>query len=324
MPAWSALGDYAPLPAAHVWPAAGVIGGKLYFAGGVDPMTAGPMTTLRQYDPVTDAWTTLAPMPTARMRPSGAVVNDKLYVIGGRTNATFNSPGIYTGAVEVYDPATGLWTTGLTPGKSGSHRMAAVVGGLIYLFGAGSSTSSPNPANPASTSRYNPATDVWTELVSAPANNAGAAGGAVGTKVYVIGGGGIASQNVLIYDTVANTWTTGAPFGDAINEHVGTVWTEAGTDYIYITGGRLYSPPFFGFAGYNGNTHGYDPAANAWTYNIAAMPITFHEMGAGLIGVNWHVAGGRSGANATLWHTVLEGVAPPPAVVDSALQVIEW
>jgi N-acetylneuraminic acid mutarotase len=82
---------------------AGVIGGKLYVAGGVDGTHA--VTRLDVFDPATNQWTSKAPMPRERFAAAGVALGGKLYVIGGRR------PSFTTvGTTLVYDPGSDSWT----------------------------------------------------------------------------------------------------------------------------------------------------------------------------------------------------------------------
>jgi len=79
---WTTL---ASMPAGRYGGAAGVIGGKLYVAGGLELDNV--RATLFVYDPATNAWSMLTPMPTARFFANSGVINGKLYVavhIGGK------------------------------------------------------------------------------------------------------------------------------------------------------------------------------------------------------------------------------------------------
>lgn len=63
-------------------PAAAVIDGKLYVAGGIGANSS-ILDTLEVYDPQTDTWTTLAPMPTARTYLAADQINGVFFVPGG-------------------------------------------------------------------------------------------------------------------------------------------------------------------------------------------------------------------------------------------------
>jgi len=123
---WTTL---APMSCARNHTAGGVIGGKLYVAGG----RPGNQTCLEAYDPVANAWTRKADMPTGRSGIAGGVVGGCLYVFGGEGNPA-DAAGIFH-EVEAYDPATNAWTR-LPPMQTGRHGIsAAVIGNGIYLPG---------------------------------------------------------------------------------------------------------------------------------------------------------------------------------------------
>lgn len=123
---WTTL---APMSCARNHTAGGVIGGKLYVAGG----RPGNQTCLEVYDPASNAWTRKADMPTGRSGIAAGVVGGCLYVFGGEGNPA-DPNGIFH-EVEAYEPATDTWTR-LPPMQTGRHGIsAAVVGNVIYLPG---------------------------------------------------------------------------------------------------------------------------------------------------------------------------------------------
>jgi N-acetylneuraminic acid mutarotase len=123
---WTLL---APMSCARNHTAGGVIGGKLYVAGG----RPGSQSCLEVYDPAANTWTMKAPMPTGRSGLAGAAVGNCLYTFGGEGN-TADPNGIFH-EVEAYDPAIDAWTE-LPPMQTGRHGIyAAVLGNVIYLPG---------------------------------------------------------------------------------------------------------------------------------------------------------------------------------------------
>src|SRR5215207_11430102 len=71
----------APIPTARWLPAAGMVKGLLYVAGGYG-QTA--LRSVQAYNPGTNSWTTRAPLPAARTDGNGGVViNGLLYIAGG-------------------------------------------------------------------------------------------------------------------------------------------------------------------------------------------------------------------------------------------------
>lgn len=126
---WTALS----LPAyGHFLPAAGVIGGKFYLAGGLFA-TSDPVGNIGQnveaYDPATDRWTTRAKAPSVRYQTAGAVVNGLLYVVGGGTGTE------YVALVDVYDPKTDSWRSLIPMPTPRGFLAAASLGGKVYAIG---------------------------------------------------------------------------------------------------------------------------------------------------------------------------------------------
>lgn len=113
----------------HAYGAAGVIGGKLYVAGGYDDGLQ-THTRLEIYDPTTNTWSAGPAMPGKRSGAGAAVLNGVLYVIGGRDGST------YLTSTVAYDPVAGSWATlpDLLPtGTFSSGAMGS--GNQLYVFG---------------------------------------------------------------------------------------------------------------------------------------------------------------------------------------------
>ena len=123
---WSTL---APMACARNHMGGGLIGGKLYVAGG----RPGNQTCVEEYDPALNVWAMKATMPTGRSGVAGAVVGDCLYVFGGEGNSA-DPNGIFH-EVEAYDPALDEWFS-LPPMQTGRHGIyGAVLDNVIYLPG---------------------------------------------------------------------------------------------------------------------------------------------------------------------------------------------
>lgn len=89
------------------------VNGKIYVIGGANWVgdVSVPVSTVEEYDPMTDTWTKNADMPTARSGHSTSVVNGKIYVIGGSNG---RAPIL---TVEEYDP-------GLAEGVEAKGKLA--------------------------------------------------------------------------------------------------------------------------------------------------------------------------------------------------------
>ncbi len=231
---WSA-GAAAPLPArAEAAYGDTTHGGFLYVIGGDN--SAGVLSDLQRYDPVTDTWTTLTSMPTARAGAAAAVIDDGIFVIGGRQSTSGPcSGGPYLGTVEKYDVDTNTWST-VAPLPNPRSDLAAVAhGGKIFVFGGCTGTASaPSVTNEAD--MYDPQTNTWTTgLASMPTPRASLVAGHSGDKVYAIGGtDGVSASSVNeVYDIPSNSWSTNTPMPTArqeagVNSHGGRVYVVGG------------------------------------------------------------------------------------------------
>jgi N-acetylneuraminic acid mutarotase len=125
---WTAL---PPLPVPRDHACGGVIGGKLYVAGG--RMTSIPSTSTATFEFADGAWQTKAPMITGRGGTACGVIDDRLIVVGGEGNPAVAS-GVFP-QVEAYTPASDAWES-LDPMVTPRHGMgAAASGGRLYVPG---------------------------------------------------------------------------------------------------------------------------------------------------------------------------------------------
>jgi N-acetylneuraminic acid mutarotase len=158
-------------------PAAAVIDGRIFVAGGAGGGMAG--NELESYDPAADHWTTLAPMACARNHTAGGLIGGKLYVAGGR-------PGNQV-CVEAYDPASNTWTPRASMPTGRSGIAGAVVGGCLYVFGGEGNAADPNGIF-HEVEAYDPANDEWFRLPPMQTGRHGIYAAVLGDVVYLPGG----------------------------------------------------------------------------------------------------------------------------------------
>ncbi|MDR8390345.1 hypothetical protein NC796_04275 [Aliifodinibius sp. S!AR15-10] len=137
------------------------------------------MTTQAQSQ---EKWTTLSSDTEPHHRHENAYtkVGDKLYLLGGRGERP----------VDIYDPATGSWSTGATAPLPMHHFQAVTSDGKIYVMGAftgGYPDEDPVP----NVYIYDPETDSWTRGPKIPRPRGAAASVVYNDKIFVVGG----SQN---------------------------------------------------------------------------------------------------------------------------------
>ncbi len=92
-------------------------------------------------------------MPTKRFGVSSVEIDGKIFVIGG------SQSNDRLATVEVYDPATDSWTPRSDMPTARKNSAAAVVNGIIYVFGG---TQVQVSGGLTTTEAYDPATDTWT------------------------------------------------------------------------------------------------------------------------------------------------------------------
>ncbi len=193
---------------------------SIYVFGGITDFFNGTVTDLVQiYDVAADTWTTGTPMPAVRFFPATVYYdpNGKIYVAGGidgtsETNTTWE-----------YDPVADTWNTSLAPIPVAMGGSAvSLVGQNMYLqgsFGLGATDLN---------YRYDIVADSWTQMAPMPAARYEAAGAAIGTNTYVVGGGdpsfdskasredrfsamvrapATSFKTTYTYDTITDTWS---------------------------------------------------------------------------------------------------------------------
>lgn len=167
----------APMPFASFSGFAGVIGGKLYVAGGRGAVSQ-IIGDLRIYDPATNTWGHGAPMGHPRSEGTSAVVNGVLYAIGGYDG------GSAVSTVEAYDPANDMWTTLAPMPTARFYAGGASVYGRIYVVGGGTLTA----RELATVESYDPIANAWTSAPPMPTARLGPGVGVIGGTLYVVGG----------------------------------------------------------------------------------------------------------------------------------------
>lgn len=146
-------------------------------------------------------WIPKTPMPTPRTGFGVAEAGGKIYVLGGALAGS----GALSDLVEVYDPGTDRWSTGVPlPTPGGGY--ATSVNGKIYLTSGSSNL------------EFDPVTEVWSTKSST--SLPGLAGVAVlDGKVLVLGGRGFGdpddSSSVEVYNVSADDWSAGVPLPTA-------------------------------------------------------------------------------------------------------------
>jgi Kelch motif len=195
-------------------------------------------------------WNSATPYPTTIARYAYAQVGQTFYVIGGV------SGGTKVQTVRRYSPATDTWTPLANIPVTSEAPAAAYYNGKIYVAEGDTGPS---------LQIYNIGTNAWTAGAPRPVTNSyGAAAGAYGGKVYVVGGGsGGASTTNSVYDIATNTWSAGTAAPSAI---LLAGYHQVG-HFLYIVGGFGASP-----AANANQTMRLDMSTGTWTSGPTFTP----------------------------------------------------
>lgn len=247
---------------------------------------------------------TVFPAPTKEMNAVAA--GGKIYMFSGQ--GTFFTP---LGLVYAYDPATKSWTK-KKPMPLPAHHVAMVeYNGKIYAFGGYKKPASGEIAwEPINNSwEYDPAADAWKPLAPMPSYRGSASAAVVNGKIYVMGGGGVASgmknmpmvlgpvitpnrslTTVEEYDVASNTWRAPTTMPTPRNHFA----VAAVNGKIYAIGGRMGSA--FGAPGTDTEVvEEYTPATNMWGSEKAKMSTPRASMSWGVYNGKIIVIGGDMG-----------------------------
>jgi N-acetylneuraminic acid mutarotase len=278
-------------------------GGKLYVFGGLDQGTT-PKGLVYEYDAGSDSWTKKKNMPRPVHHTSQTDLNGKIYMFGGFAAGTADGLGWKpSDAASEYDPATDSWKELPPLPTPRGAPIAVTLNGKLYVIGGGAMPPGKPPAplgfaSPHSVlgtvEVFDPATNSWRKGADMPTPRNHIAGiGAVGGKIYVIGGriGSVfmaSADNLDIveaYDPATDSWS--APRARMPTPRSGGGWGVY-NDKIYCGAGELRDDRMLGAVK---SLEAYDPARNSWTI-LPPLPISRHGCSAGFIGSKLHFVGG--------------------------------
>src|SRR5258708_28724312 len=180
MDMWTTL---MPMNTARAGAAAAVIDDGIFVIGGRQstsgPCSGGPyLTTVEKYDIDTDTWSPVAQLPSARSDLAAVAHGGKIYVLVGCSDT-----GV-TKEVDMYDPQTNTWTTGLASMPTArASLVAGHSGDNVYAIGGTDGVSASN-----TNEVYDVAHNSWSNASMTTARQ-GAGVSSHGGRIYVFGGG---------------------------------------------------------------------------------------------------------------------------------------
>lgn len=192
-PATDRWSDGPAIPAERRRGAGGAVvhDGLIYIVGGNSRgHMSGYVPWLDVLDPATGQWTALADAPHARDHFHAAVIDGRIYAAGGRRSSHDTGEGmnLTVGPVDVYDIASGRWTTldQPIPTQRAGAATVAVDGELLVMGGE----SVAQVAAHAEVERLDPATGRWTRETPLPQGRHGTQAVVLDDLVWIAAGSG--------------------------------------------------------------------------------------------------------------------------------------
>lgn len=246
------------MPNSHVW-GSGVIlldNGKVLVTTGYNKSGLTPSSEL--FDPQSRTWTTTGNVNQARGLHGNAIVklNDGKVMIAGDEGPNVSD----LSSVELYDPATGIWT--YTTSLNTPRRYEAIVLENGKVLVTGGARGLPNNGRYlASTEIYDPATGRWTYSGNLNVPREGAPEIVLLKNGKVLLAGGYYRDAFIdkaeIYDPATGKWTTSQmPYAWG-----GASMTVLNNGKVLVSGGaKGYTNPSI-----TAQAMLYDPNTNTWT-----------------------------------------------------------
>lgn len=231
--------------------------GKVLAVGGVTDSNGTVTNTAELYDPVTGIWAATGSMSTARVLHSATLLqNGKVLVAGG--TSTSPATATDTASAELYDPATGNWSsTGNMANVREFHTATLLPNGKVLVAGGTN----------ANAELYDPNNGQWSAAGTSHFIMRPAATLILnGSKLLLVGAAGVVSMADL-YDINSNTWSTAGSPINVRSLHSAILLPDG---KVLVLGGLdINSLP-------ESTSEIYDPATDQWT-NAGPMSTTRNE-----------------------------------------------
>jgi N-acetylneuraminic acid mutarotase len=248
-----------------------VAGGLEYFFGYPGPLWHyKALTSAALYDPATATWAATSSLSEPRANATATLLpNGKVLVVGGTTgSATIYARGYSSlASAEIFDPATGSWTTTGSLAYARSYHTATLLPDGKVLVAGG--IQEPLGSGQFSTERaevYDPATGTWTatgNLITARDSHTATL--LSNGKVLVVGGqrsssnGAVPLANVELYDPSSGIWTATADLiGGPRAFHTATLLPNGN---VLVAGSYVAGSE----ANHSKSAEVYDPVSATWT-----------------------------------------------------------
>ena len=213
--------------------------------------STGSLVSAELYDPGTGTWSTTGSLADQRKLLTATLLPNGMVLVAGGYDTSFGGGSL--ASAELYDPATGTWsTTGSLKTARSGHTATLLPNGKVLVAG-GTQTGS----SLVSAELYDPATGTWsTTGILNTARTEHTATLLPNGKVLVAGGlNGVSLASAELYDPAIGTWTTTGSLNGARYLDTATLLPNG---KVLVAGG-------IGSTGALASAELYDPATGIWS-----------------------------------------------------------
>jgi len=193
--------------------------GNLYAMGGDTSSQTTGTTTNQEYNPVTNTWAFRAYLLVLRTYATAAVIGNMVYLMGSNSTSSYTRNDVYDADLNTwankaaipsgtvtwcdacaigtrvyfegkyyFDTIANAWTATTNPSTARTYFVFDAVGDKAYALG-GQTGSGTGATYHAVAEEYNPTTNTWRNMASAPTARSTQGSAVVGNKIYIYGGG---------------------------------------------------------------------------------------------------------------------------------------
>jgi N-acetylneuraminic acid mutarotase len=207
--------------------------GQVLVAGG---NSNGVQASAEVYNPSTNSWTPTGSMHTARYQHTATLLQNGKVLVAGGYNENETNP--FLASAELYNPATGTWTTTGSMHAARIYETANLLGNGQVLVAGGYNTT-PTAINIlASAELYNPATGKWTLTGQMHTPTTGAAAVLLASGQVLVAAGENYNNSLTtaeLFNPTSGTWSLTGNLHAARNQHTATLLANG---QVLVAGGQ--------------------------------------------------------------------------------------
>src|SRR5882672_3352448 len=205
--------------------------GKVLVAGGY---WNGVLNSAEVYDPATGTWSSTGNLNTAREGHTATLLPNGKVLVAGANNTDSGNNNRGLNSAELYDPATGTWTsTGNLNAARRNHTATLLPNGKVLVAGGDTLLGH-------STELYDPATGTWSITGNLNTVRAYHTATLLLNGKVLVAGGFLARNTAELYDPATGTWSITGNLNyssDGRTDHTATLLPNG---KVLVAGGTLY------------------------------------------------------------------------------------